>query len=65
MTTALQAAPTTPLEIHFTDDRLIHALFGNNDEHLKAIERSLGVRIGSEGHSLLISGDRFFFGRDP
>jgi len=57
VTTALQAAPTTPLELHFTDDRLIHALFGNNDEHLKAIERSLGVRIGTEGHSLLISGD--------
>jgi len=57
VTTALQAAPTTPLELHFTDDRLIHALFGNNDEHLKAIERALGVRIGTEGHSLLIGGD--------
>jgi len=57
VTTALQAAPTPTLELHFTDDRLIHALFGNNDEHLKAIERALAVRIGSEGHALLISGD--------
>jgi phosphate starvation-inducible PhoH-like protein len=53
----LQAAPTPPLELHFTDDRLIHALFGNNDEHLKTIEHTLGVRIGTEGHSLLVSGD--------
>jgi phosphate starvation-inducible PhoH-like protein len=57
VTTALQAAQTPTLELHFTDDRLIHALFGNNDEHLRAIERALGVRIGTDGHSLLVTGD--------
>jgi phosphate starvation-inducible protein PhoH and related proteins len=57
VSSALQAASTSTLELHFTDDRLIHALFGNNDEHLKIIEHALGVRIGTEGHSLLITGD--------
>ena len=53
----MQPAPTAPLELHFNDARLLHALLGNNDEHLKAIERTLGVRIGTAGHSLLIHGD--------
>jgi phosphate starvation-inducible PhoH-like protein len=57
VTTALQVAPAPTLEIQFQDDRLIHALFGNNDEHLKAIERALGVRIGTAGAVLTISGD--------
>jgi phosphate starvation-inducible PhoH-like protein len=53
----LQPAPAPAFEIHFTDDRLLHALFGNNDEHLKVIERALGVRIGTEGHAVIVSGD--------
>jgi len=57
VTTALQAPPASPLELHFHDDRLIHELYGTNDEHLKAVERALGVRIGTAGHSLTISGD--------
>ncbi|MCK6553801.1 PhoH family protein [Candidatus Binatia bacterium] len=44
-------------ELQFDDARLLHALLGNNDEHLKAIERVLGVRIGTAGHTLLVSGD--------
>ncbi|HUI25732.1 MAG TPA: PhoH family protein [Candidatus Kryptonia bacterium] len=36
---------------------MFHALLGHNDEHLKAIERTLGVRIGTAGHTLFISGD--------
>jgi len=54
---ALQAAPAPTVELHFHDDRLIHALYGSNDEHLKAVERALGVRIGTGEHSLTISGD--------
>ena len=45
------------LELRFHDDQLFHALLGHNDEHLKAIERTLGVRIGTAGHTLFISGD--------
>jgi len=53
----LQTAPTPTLELHLADDRLIHALFGNNDEHLKAIERTLGVRVGTAGQTVIIEGD--------
>jgi len=45
------------LEVRFHDDQLFHALLGHNDEHLKAIERALGVRIGSAGQTLFVSGD--------
>jgi phosphate starvation-inducible PhoH-like protein len=50
------AAPA-PLELRFHDAKLLHALLGNNDEHLKTIERALGVRVGSGDHSLFVSGD--------
>ncbi len=50
------AAPA-PLELRFPDAKLLHALLGNNDEHLKTIERALGVRVGSGDHSLFVSGD--------
>ncbi|MBI1817865.1 MAG: PhoH family protein [Deltaproteobacteria bacterium] len=45
------------LELRFADAKLLHALLGNNDEHLKTIERALGVRVGSGDHSLFVSGD--------
>jgi phosphate starvation-inducible protein PhoH and related proteins len=57
VSTALQVDPAKPLELHFNDARLLHTLLGNNDDHLKTIERTLGVRIGTAGHSLLITGD--------
>jgi phosphate starvation-inducible PhoH-like protein len=52
---ATDTAPT--LEVRFHDDQHFHALLGHNDEHLKAIERTLGVRVGSSGHTLFIAGD--------
>jgi len=58
VTTALQTTETQPsIELHFHDDQLFHALLGHNDEHLKGLERALGVRIGISGHTLYISGD--------
>ncbi|MBI4516608.1 MAG: PhoH family protein [Deltaproteobacteria bacterium] len=50
-------AITPALELRFHDAQLFHALLGHNDEHLKVIERTLGVRIGTAGHTLAISGD--------
>ena len=45
----------TPLE--FQDHKLFHELLGHHDEHLKTIERALGVRVGVVGKTLSISGD--------
>jgi phosphate starvation-inducible PhoH-like protein len=39
------------------DQRLANLLFGQQNKHLKQIEQSLGVRIGSKGAELLIEGD--------
>jgi phosphate starvation-inducible PhoH-like protein len=40
-----------------TDQQVANLLFGRQNRHLKLIERSLGVRIGSQGSRLLIQGD--------
>jgi phosphate starvation-inducible protein PhoH and related proteins len=45
------------LELHFDDHQRFQALLGLHDEHLKTLERSLGVRIGTADTTLLISGD--------
>jgi phosphate starvation-inducible PhoH-like protein len=45
------------VELPFENPRVFHDLLGHHDEHLKAIERSLGVRIGVSGTSLLVTGD--------
>jgi phosphate starvation-inducible protein PhoH and related proteins len=53
------AAPEPDLlEIAFDDQRRFQDLLGHHDEHLKAIERALGVRIAVSGTALLIRGDR-------
>ncbi len=48
-------AGATSLE--FQDHRLFHELLGHHDEHLKTIERALGVRVGVAGKAVSISGD--------
>jgi len=45
------------LELSFENHRLFEQLLGQHDDHLKAIERSLGVRIAVSGATLVISGD--------
>jgi phosphate starvation-inducible PhoH-like protein len=45
------------LEIRFADHRRFHELLGQHDEHVKALERGLGVRIGIAESTLLVSGD--------
>jgi phosphate starvation-inducible PhoH-like protein len=44
-------------ELRFDDHHRFHELLGHHDEHVKTIERTLGVRIGIADTSLLISGD--------
>src|SRR5688572_14021720 len=46
------------INLEFQDHRLFHELLGRQDEHVKAIEKSLGVRIGVAGKSVSISGDQ-------
>ncbi len=45
------------LELDFGDHRLFQDLLGHHDEHVKAIERTLGVRIAVHGSTLAVSGD--------
>jgi len=45
------------IELPFENSRVFQDLLGHHDEHVKAIERNLGVRIGVSGTTLLITGD--------
>jgi len=54
---AVATAPEEALELSFENHRLFQDLLGHHDEHLKALERTLGVRINISGTTLLISGD--------
>ncbi len=55
-----RALATGPDVVHleFQDHRLFHELLGRHDEHVKAIEKTLGVRIGVAGKAVTISGDQ-------
>ncbi|MGH7897121.1 MAG: PhoH family protein [Candidatus Binatia bacterium] len=44
-------------EITFEDSRLIHQVAGQQNEHLRTLERLLGVRIGSSAGAIHIQGD--------
>jgi phosphate starvation-inducible PhoH-like protein len=44
-------------ELTFDDHRLIHQVAGQQDEHLRALERLLGVRIASSAGMIQIQGD--------
>jgi phosphate starvation-inducible PhoH-like protein len=43
--------------IQFENHRFFHDLLGHQDEHLRGIEKALGVKISAAGTSLLIAGD--------
>ena len=45
------------LELTFDNPRHFQDLLGDHDEHMKAIERALGVRVSAHGTTLLIGGD--------
>ena len=42
--------------LEFQDHKLFHELLGHHDEHLKTIERALGVRVGVAGKTVSIAG---------
>jgi phosphate starvation-inducible protein PhoH and related proteins len=44
-------------ELEFEDQRLMHQVAGQQDEHLRSLERLLGVRIGSSAGTIQIHGD--------
>jgi phosphate starvation-inducible PhoH-like protein len=50
--------PDDTLEVQFDDHHRFHDLLGHHDEHIKTIERAIGVRIGLGDRTLLISGDQ-------
>jgi phosphate starvation-inducible PhoH-like protein len=43
--------------IQFDNHRFFHDLLGHQDEHLRGIERALGVKIAASNNTLLITGD--------
>jgi phosphate starvation-inducible protein PhoH and related proteins len=43
--------------IQFDSHRFFHDLLGHQDEHLRVIERALGVKIAAANNTLLITGD--------
>ncbi|MBI3784951.1 MAG: PhoH family protein [Deltaproteobacteria bacterium] len=50
-------AAAEELELSFANARVFQDLLGHHDEHIKAIERSLGVRIGVTGTTVHVAGD--------
>lgn len=47
----------TTHRLHFEDTAALQNLYGENDGHLKLIEKSVGVKIFARGNMLTISGD--------
>ena len=45
------------VELTFDNPRHFQDLLGDHDEHVKAVERALGVRVSAHGTTLLIGGD--------
>jgi len=45
------------LEVQFEDHHRFHELLGHHDEHIKTVERIVGVRIGLGDRTLIIEGD--------
>jgi phosphate starvation-inducible PhoH-like protein len=43
--------------LQFENHRFFHDLLGHQDEHLRGIEKALGVKISASGTSLIITGD--------
>jgi phosphate starvation-inducible PhoH-like protein len=57
VSTTLQNAPRPGVELAFDDPRVLSDLLGHHDEHIKTVERALGVRITVHGTSVSITGD--------
>jgi phosphate starvation-inducible protein PhoH and related proteins len=53
----LAETPSAPAELRFADTRLFRELLGQHDEHLKTLERQVGVRIDVTDTTLTLHGD--------
>ncbi len=51
-------AESAPAELRFADPRLFRELLGQHDEHVKGLERHVGVRIDVSDSTLTLHGDR-------
>jgi len=51
------AQPTRTVRVEFEDNDKVRALCGAHNEHLKLVERRLGVQVGSRGQQILLSGE--------
>jgi phosphate starvation-inducible protein PhoH and related proteins len=54
----LAETPSAPAELRFADTRLFRELLGQHDEHLKTLERHVGVRIDVSDTTLTLHGDQ-------
>ena len=48
---------SAPAALHFEDPRLFRELLGQHDEHLKTLERHVGIRIDVTDQTLSLAGD--------
>jgi len=53
----LAETPSAPAELRFADTRLFRELLGQHDEHIKTLERHVGVRIDVADTTLTLPGD--------
>jgi hypothetical protein len=53
----LAETPSAPAELRFADTRLFRELLGQHDEHMKTLERHVGVRIDVADTTLTLHGD--------
>jgi len=44
--------------LQFENHRFFHDLLGHQDEHLRGIEKAVGVKMATSGNALLITGDQ-------
>jgi phosphate starvation-inducible PhoH-like protein len=58
VSTPLQNAASPHLDLPFDDPRSLHDLLGHHDEHIKTIEKNLGVRITVHDSTVSIEGDQ-------
>ncbi len=54
---ALDHTAENVTHLHFEDHRLFRDLLGQHNDHIRALERAIGVKIGVAGASLSIGGD--------
>ena len=56
MSQASRSTAATPVIVNFADNRLLSALFGEQDRYLARIEQKLGVSVNPRGNQVVITG---------